>query len=298
MSVQVPNGVGRHRGRGRGRGRRRRQAVPLLLPGPAAGLDVRRPAPAAPRRSRRTGCASTTCASVIETLADEGSVLELRRAFGLGMVTALIRIEGRPIGVVANNPMHLAGAIDSRRLRQGRALPAALRRLRPAGAVPVRHAGHHGRARRSRRPALVRHCSRLFVTGANLDACRSSRSCCARPTAWARRRWPAAASMPAIFAVSWPTGEFGGMGLEGAVKLGYRKELAAIDDPDERRATVRRDGRGGLRARQGAQSPRPISRSTRSSIRPIRASWVATGLLGAERRPGPARKRRPYIDTW
>ena len=51
--------------------------------------------------------------AVIETLADTGSVLELRRHFGLGMVTALIRIEGRPVGLIANNPVHLAGAIDS-----------------------------------------------------------------------------------------------------------------------------------------------------------------------------------------
>ena len=50
---------------------------------------------------------------MIETLADTGSVLELRRRFGLGMVTALVRIEGRPLGVIANNPTHLAGAIDS-----------------------------------------------------------------------------------------------------------------------------------------------------------------------------------------
>ena len=83
---------------------------------------------------------------VIDTLCDESSVLEIRRAFGAGMVTALARIEGKPFGIVANNPVHLAGAIDFGRLRQGCALPAALRCLRPAGAVPVRHAGHDGGA--------------------------------------------------------------------------------------------------------------------------------------------------------
>src|SRR5690606_4974598 len=49
----------------------------------------------------------------IELLFDTGSVLELRREFGVGMITALARIEGRPAGVIANNPAHLAGAIDS-----------------------------------------------------------------------------------------------------------------------------------------------------------------------------------------
>ena len=99
---------------------------------------------------------------VIDTLCDEGSVLELRRAFGLGMVTALARIEGKPIGIVANNPDASRRRHRFRRLGQGRALPAALRRLRPAGAVPVRHARHDGRARRSRRPrwcATARGCS-------------------------------------------------------------------------------------------------------------------------------------------
>ena len=50
--------------------------------------------------------------AVIRTLADTDSVLELRRHFGLGMVTALVRIEGTALGVVANDPTHLAGAID------------------------------------------------------------------------------------------------------------------------------------------------------------------------------------------
>ena len=77
---------------------------------------------------------------VIDTLCDEGSVLELRRAFGPGMVTALARIEGKPFGIVANNPDASRRRDRLRRLGQGRALPAALRRLRPARAVPVRHA--------------------------------------------------------------------------------------------------------------------------------------------------------------
>ena len=88
---------------------------------------------------------------VIETLADNGSVLELRRHFGLGMITAFIRIEGRPLGVIANNPKHLSGAIDS----AGADKAARFMQLCDAFDIPIlfllRHARHHGRARRSRR---------------------------------------------------------------------------------------------------------------------------------------------------
>ena len=109
--------------------------------------------------------------------------------------------------------------------------------------------------------ALVRHCCRLFVS-APASRCRSSPSCCARATGSARRRWRAAASRRRCFTVAWPTGEFGGMGLEGAVKLGYRKELEAIADPAERARRLRRDGGARLRARQGDQHGVASSRST------------------------------------
>ena len=85
--------------------------------------------------------------TVIDLLADEGSVLEIRRDFGVGMITAFIRIEGKPFGLIANNPKHLGGAIDAPARRQGRALHAALRRLRHPDRVAVRYARLHGRAR-------------------------------------------------------------------------------------------------------------------------------------------------------
>ena len=101
--------------------------------------------------------------------------------------------------------------------------------------------------------ALVRHCSRLFVTGANLT--RAVRHHRAAQGLWAGRPGDGRRLVPCArtFAIAWPTGEFGGMGLEGAVKLGYRKELEAIADPAERRAAVRQDGGRRLCARQGAQ---------------------------------------------
>ena len=148
MSVQVPNGVVDIAGR-RTRPRRcaSREAVPLLLPGPGDGLELRRPARCCAASCRRTACASTTCAQVIETLADTGSVLELRprlRPRHDHRASSASRA-GRSASI-ANNPTHLGGAIDSDGRRQGRALHAALRRLRHPAALPVRHAGHHGRA--------------------------------------------------------------------------------------------------------------------------------------------------------
>ena len=85
--------------------------------------------------------------SVVSGLADAGSVLELRAGWGAGMITALARLEGLPLGIVANNPAHLGGAIDADGARQGGPVRPAVRRLRPAFAVPLRHARFHGRAR-------------------------------------------------------------------------------------------------------------------------------------------------------
>ena len=106
------------------------------------------------------------------------------------------------------------------------------------------------------RTATVRHFARMFVDRREPVACRSARSCCARATGSARRRWPAAASRRRCSRVAWPTVEFGAMGLEGAVRLGMRRELEAIEDAGRARAGVRADGRRRLRARARAQHGR------------------------------------------
>jgi len=171
---------------------------------------------------------------VIEMLADTESILELRPHFGHGMVTALARIEGRPIGIIANNPTHLAGAID----REGADKAARFMQLCDAFDLPILFlcdtpgimVGPD-----SERTALVRHASRMFVVGASLSVpfftiiLRKGYGLGAQAMAGGSFKAP-------FFTVSWPTGEFGGMGLEGAVKLGYRKELEAKTDPAERRA--------------------------------------------------------------
>jgi len=150
------------------------------------------------------------------------------------MITALARIEGMPVGVVGNNPNHLAGAIDS----DGADKVARFLQLCDAFDLPVislcdtpgMMVGPDVEA-----TALVRHCSRLFVTGANLTVpyltvvTRKAYGLGAQAMMGGSTKAPLAT-------VAWPTGEFGGMGLEGAVRLGYRNELEAVADPDEREA--------------------------------------------------------------
>ena len=172
---------------------------------------------------------------LIATLADTDSVLELRRGWGHGMITALIRIEGRPMGVIANNPLHLGGAIDSDAADKA----ARFMQLCDAHDVPLLSlCDNPGNmvGPEAEKTALVRHCCRAYVVGANLDV----------PTFMVMTRksyglgklaMTGGGMKVGVFAVAWPTGEFGGMGLEGQVKLGRRKELAAIADPEERRAT-------------------------------------------------------------
>ncbi|WP_428672305.1 carboxyl transferase domain-containing protein [Reyranella sp.] len=232
---------------------------------------------------------------VIGTLCDEGSVLEIRRAFGLGMVTALGRIEGKPFGIVANNPMHLAGAIDS----DGSDKAARFIQLCDAFDLPVLFLCDTPGMMvgpEVEKTALVRHCSRLFVTGANLGV--PFGTIVLRKAYGLGAQAMAGGSFHAgTFAISWPTGEFGGMGLEGAVKLGYRKELEAIADPTERRATFDK-----MVANAYARG-KALSTATYFEVDEVidpadSRRWIATALLGAERKPRHSRKRRPNIDTW
>jgi acetyl-CoA carboxylase carboxyltransferase component len=173
---------------------------------------------------------------VIETLADAGSATFLREEFGRGIVTALARIEGRPLGVVANSPMHLAGAITS----DGADKAARFIQLCDAFGLPLvslidtpgMMVGPEAEA-----TALVRHSSRLFVAGANLRVplvaviLRKAYGLGAQAMAGGSLHEP-------LLTVGWPTAELGPMGLEGAVRLGFRRELEAIADESQREERV------------------------------------------------------------
>jgi len=232
---------------------------------------------------------------VIETLCDKGSVLELRRAFGPGMVTSLARVEGRPFGIVANNPMHLAGAIDS----DGSDKAARFLQLCDAFGLPILFLCDTPGMMvgpEVEKTALVRHCSRLFVVGANLSV--PFGTIVLRKAYGLGAQAMAGGSFHAgTFAISWPTGEFGGMGLEGAVKLGYRKELEAIADPTERRAAFDK-----MVAAAYARG-KALSTATYFEVDEVidpadSRRWVATALLDAKPRPRNEHKKRPNIDTW
>ena len=170
--------------------------------------------------------------AVLDTLFDVGSLLELRRDFGLGMITAFARLEGIPVGVIGNNPTHRAGAIDS----DGADKAARFLQLCDAfGIAVISLCDTPGMmvGPDIEQTALVRHCSRLFVTAANITVpyltvvTRKAYGLGAQAMMGGSTKAPLAT-------LAWPTGEFGGMGLEGAVRLGYRNELAAVTDPAER----------------------------------------------------------------
>ncbi|MBS0519419.1 MAG: biotin/lipoyl-binding protein [Proteobacteria bacterium] len=233
--------------------------------------------------------------TVLDTLCDEGSVLELRRAFGPGMVTALARIEGKPLGIVANNPTHLAGAIDS----DGADKAARFLKLCDAFDLPVLFLCDTPGMMvgpEIEKTALVRHCSRLFVVGANLGV--PFGTIVLRKAYGLGAQAMAGGSFHAgAFAISWPTGEFGGMGLEGAVKLGFRKELEAVSDPAERRALF--DKMVAAAYARGKALSTATYFEVDEVIDPAESRhWIATALLGAEPRRRDGHKKRPNIDTW
>jgi acetyl-CoA carboxylase carboxyltransferase component len=232
---------------------------------------------------------------VITTLADTGSVLELRPDFGVGMVTALIRIEGRPLGLIANNPAHLSGAIDA----DGADKASRFMQLCDAFDVPILFLCDTPGIMvgpEAEKTALVRHVSRMFVTGASITVpfftvvLRKGYGLGAQSMAGGSFKAP-------IFTVAWPTGEFGGMGLEGAVKLGFRRELDAVDDPQEREALF--DEMVGRMYEHGKALNTATYFEIDDVIDPIDTrTWVSTALAASPAPIPRAGKKRPCIDTW
>ena len=172
--------------------------------------------------------------NAMQGIADVGSLLELRTGFGQGIHTALARIEGRPIGLLANNPLHLGGAIDADAADKA----ARFMQLCNAHGLPMVSlvdtpgfmVGPDTEA-----TAQVRHVSRLFIAAAHLRV--PFLSVVLRKGYGLGAMGMAAGGFHApLFTVAWPTGEFGAMGLEGAVRLGYKRELEAVADGPERQA--------------------------------------------------------------
>jgi acetyl-CoA carboxylase carboxyltransferase component len=211
------------------------------------------------------------------------------------MVTALIRIEGRPVGLIANNPVHLAGAIDS----NGADKAARFMQLCDAFDIPLLFLCDTPGIMvgpEVEKTALVRHASRMFVTGANLTVpvftiiLRKGYGLGAQAMAGGSFKAP-------IFTVAWPTGEFGGMGLEGAVKLGYRNELAAVEEPEKRKELF--DEMVERMYRHGKAVNTASHFEIDDVIDPLDSrKWIVAGLRSAPPKATRAGKKRPNIDTW
>jgi acetyl-CoA carboxylase carboxyltransferase component len=228
---------------------------------------------------------------VLQGLFDTGSVLELRAGFGIGIVTALARIEGRPLGVLANNPMHLGGAIDA---------PAADKAARF-----MQLCNAHGLPLVSlvdtpgfmvgpeiEKQAQVRHVSRLFVTAAALRVPYFS-IVLRKGYGLGAMGMTAGGFHGPDFIVAWPTGEFGAMGLEGAVRLGFRKELEA------RPAGIERDALYRELVAQQYEAGSAIHMATTLEIDAVidpadTRRWLAEGLRSTRVREAAPR----FIDTW
>ena len=235
--------------------------------------------------------------ALLALLADDDSVLELRPAFGRTLITALARIEGRPVGVIANDPRHLSGALDA----DGSDKAARFMQLCDAFGLPlvslVDTPGFMV-GPESEQTAAVRHTSRMFVTAATLTVpflcviVRRAFGLGAQAMAGGSLHAPA-------ITLAWPSGELGAMGVEGAVRLALRGELEAIADEAEREQRVK-DLVAAVRAQSTA-----LNAATYFELDDVidpadtRARLVQT--LAATPVPAPdpvSGRRRTMVDAW
>jgi acetyl-CoA carboxylase carboxyltransferase component len=257
---------------------------------PGAMPDQTRMRTLVPERERR----AYRVAPVIETLADEGSVTFLRERFAPEMVTALARIEGRPVGVIANNTFVMAGAVTAAASDKA----ARFLQLCDAFGIPVVSlvdtpgymVGPDAEAE-----ALVRRASRLLVAGAALSVplvavvLRRGYGLGAQAMVGGSLHEP-------LLTIAWPSAHLGPMGLEGAVRLGLRKELEAIEDDEAREQRVRevtaaaQENARALNAAQLFEIDDVVDPAETRSL--IAATLAAAGERGRSR-PG-----HRFVDTW
>ena len=225
-------------------------------------------------------------------LVDEGSLLPLRTGFGAGIHTALARIEGRPVGIMANNPLHLGGAIDAPAADKG----ARFMQLCNAHGLPIVSlidTPGFMVGPEVEKTAQVRHVSRLFVAAGALRVpffsvvLRKGYGLGAMGMAAGGFHQP-------FFTIAWPTGEFGGMGLEGAVRLGFRKELEAVP------AGAERDALFAQLVAQQYQHGEAMNMATALEIDAVidpaeTRAWLARGLASSS---GPRGAARGFVDAW
>ncbi|HZZ37059.1 MAG TPA: carboxyl transferase domain-containing protein, partial [Caulobacteraceae bacterium] len=229
---------------------------------------------------------------VIETLVDAGSFLELRREFAPGFITGFIRIEGRPMALIANDPTHLGGAVDCDGSDKG----AHLMQLADAFDLPVLSlidtpgfmVGPDSEA-----AAAVRKTSRFFINGARLGTPMFA-VVLRKAYGLGAQAMAGGSTLAPTFCAAWPTGEFGGMGLEGAVRLGYRRELEAKTDPAEQQALF--DKLLGNLYAVGKAINVAAMLEIDAVIDPADTrKWIVQGLKTCRPRHAPARR---FVDAW
>jgi len=229
--------------------------------------------------------------AVMQGVADTGALLELRAGFGVGIFTALARIEGKPVGLIASNPAHLGGAIDAdaadkaarfMQLCNAHGLPLVSLVDTPGFMVGPE----------IERQAQVRHVSRMFVAAAHLRVpmfavvLRKGYGLGAMAMTGGGFHAP-------VFTIAWPSGEFGAMGLEGAVRLGYRKELEAVPEGAPRDALYQRHV--DEHYAKGKAINMAATLEIDAVIDPAETrAWLARGLASARVAPATSHP----IDTW
>ena len=231
---------------------------------------------------------------VIETLADAGSVTFLRPAFAPEMVTALARIEGRPVGIIANNTMQMAGAITS----AGADKAARLMQLCDAFGLPLLSlvdtpgmmVGPEAEA-----TGLVRHCCRLMVTGAALRVPLIA-VVLRRGYGLGAQAMVAGSLHEPLLTVAWPSAELGPMGLEGAVRLGLRRELEAIADTEERDRRVRELTAAAERNAKALNAATLFELD--DVIDPAETRRLIASTLAAAAQHAPPGPQRRFVDSW
>jgi acetyl-CoA carboxylase carboxyltransferase component len=230
--------------------------------------------------------------AIIDTVMDAGSVLELRREFGIGVITALARIGGQAVAVAASQPRHLGGALDAPACDK----LARFMQLADAFGLPlITFVDTPGFmvGPESEKTAMVRRAGRLFVTAASLRVPVFSLML-RRGYGLGAMALTAGHFHAPVAIAAWPSGEFGPMGIEGSVRLGFRKELQAAA-PEAREALFDKLVAEAIAKGQALNMASHLEID--DVIDPAETrGWLQRGLASVAGRP--LAPRRGFVDAW
>lgn len=232
---------------------------------------------------------------VIKSLCDKDSVLELRPEFGIGIVTAFIRIEGQPLGLIANNPAHLGGAIDS----EGADKMARFMQLCDTFGIPILclcdtpgiMVGPD-----AEKTGTVRHAARLFTVAGALKVPYFS-VVLRKGYGLGAMAMTAGSFHSTFFTIAWPTGEFGAMGLEGAVRLGFKKELEKVEDLEQQKALYDKLVAEAYQQGKGVNMAGVLEIDEVIDPTDTR-TWIMKGLQSIPAHTYKSKKHRRFVDNW